>query len=146
MTREGGASPYHFTPGDLGAPREPVISIVDLVGVPPLKAPDLSVWAPYFECVFHGTNLFPGPAAICGRGVVPPFSAFDVTTMNPFDPEDVLLGSDSPNKLSNDGFVPSHEVFNPGAPKRFSFARVGPGDGGHFGMFLRSPPKVVPTY
>jgi len=145
VMRDGSSRPYQSVPGDLRAPHEPLVPYIDLVSGLALERPIMLGEASGLEMVFRGAVLFPGPTAIMGRLVVPPVFVFDVPSMNPFHPRSIFLGGYGPNELSNSGFIPGHEVFNPNTSEFLASACVRPRDVRSPSILFFSAPQVIPA-
>ena len=96
VARDGGSRPYHSVPGDPRASHEPLVTNADLVIILAPKSPVAGAKTTRFKNVFDGANLFPGPAAVVGRIIIPPTLVSYVAAMDPFHPQRIFLCCDGP--------------------------------------------------
>ena len=143
MTRDGGSRPDHSVPCDLGTSHEPFVAPIDLVDILTLELPIMSGVAACLEEILDCANLFPGPAAVKRRGIIPPFRVPQVATMHPFNPQRVFFICNGPNKLGNRGFVPPRKVFDASATILFGLAGGSPGNMRDLSAVLFPTPQVI---
>jgi len=66
----------------------------------------------FFEKVFEVAYFIPIPAAVIGGFIILQVLLFDISAMNPFDPEYILLFCNSPYQLGYGCFIPCGEQFD----------------------------------